>query len=97
MSMFRSRTLALSTALLLVLASSTLFPVQASPVTASLLASSDTPNNRQERRDDRRDDRSDRQDTRQDCRNEEGLMGGDKRDCKQEERRDSDVEPVDSQ
>jgi hypothetical protein len=46
---------------------------------------------RMERRDDRRDDRGDRRDdrgerrdTRQDCRQEEGLVGGDKRDCKQE-------------
>lgn len=46
---------------------------------------------RMERRDDRRDDRGDRRDdrgerrdTRQDCRQEEGVVGGDKRDCKQE-------------
>lgn len=83
--------------LLLVMASGMLNPAQAVPVAASLLASSDTPNNRQERREDRRDDRGDNQDGRQDCREEEGVMGKDKRDCKQDERRDNDVEPADSQ
>jgi hypothetical protein len=34
----------------------------------------------------RRDDRDDNQDDRQDCRQEEGRIGGDKRDCKQDER-----------
>ena len=47
-------------------------------------------NNRRERRDDRQDDRKDDRGGRQDCRDEEGLVGKDKRDCKQEERRDSD-------
>ena len=32
------------------------------------------------------DNRQDRRDDRQDCRKEEGIFGGDKRDCKQEER-----------
>lgn len=34
----------------------------------------------------RRDDRDDNRDDRQDCRQEEGRIGGDKRDCKQDER-----------
>ena len=40
--------------------------------------------NGQERRDDRQDDRGERQD----CRQDEGVAGKDKRDCKQEEVRD---------
>ncbi len=83
--------------LLLALASSALAPAQAVPVAASLLVSSDTPNNRQERREDRQDDRGDRNDNRQGCRDDEGAMGKDKRDCKQEERHDNEVEPADSQ
>lgn len=47
-------------------------------------------NNRRERRDDRQDDREDDRGGRQDCRDEEGLAGKDKRDCKQEERRGPD-------
>ena len=43
---------------------------------------------RQDRREDRRDDRQDRRDTRQDCRGEEGAVGKDKRDCKQEGRQE---------
>ena len=34
------------------------------------------------------DRRMDRRDTRQDCRHDEGLIGKDKRDCKQDERQD---------
>lgn len=41
-----------------------------------------------ERRDDRRDDRQGDRDDRQDCREEEGILGKDKRDCKQDARRD---------
>lgn len=32
------------------------------------------------------DNRQDRRDDRQDCRSDEGIVGGDKRDCKQDER-----------
>ena len=32
------------------------------------------------------DNRQDRRDGRHDCRQEEGVVGGDKRDCKQDER-----------
>ena len=38
---------------------------------------------RQNRRGDRQDDRQDRRYDRQDCRSSEGLVGKDKRDCKQ--------------
>lgn len=41
---------------------------------------------RQDRRSDRMDDRQDRRGDRQDCRASEGLVGADKRDCKQDER-----------
>ena len=47
-------------------------------------------NNRGERRDDRQDDRGDDRDGRQDCRDEEGVAGKDKRDCKQDERQGPD-------
>jgi len=43
-------------------------------------------NRRKERRDDRQDDR----DEKQDCRKEEGLIGKDKRECKQDNRGDGD-------
>jgi hypothetical protein len=47
------------------------------------------------RRDDRRDDRQDDRDDKQDCRDEDGLVGGDKRDCKQESRGDDDEDEKD--
>jgi hypothetical protein len=42
------------------------------------------------RRKDRRDDRKDNRDGKQDCRQEEGRVGNDKRECKQENRGDGD-------
>lgn len=39
-----------------------------------------------DRRQDRRGDRYDRRDDRRDCRQEEGVVGHDKRDCKQDAR-----------
>jgi len=42
------------------------------------------------RRKDRRDDRKDNRDGKQDCRQEEGRVGDDKRECKQENRGDGD-------
>lgn len=58
-----------------------------------ILAETEGMDRRQDRREDRRDDRQDRRDTRQDCRGDEGVVGKDKRDCKQEgrqERREDD-------
>jgi hypothetical protein len=58
-----------------------------------MLAATERMDRRQERRDDRGDHREDRRDVRQNCREEEGMFGGEKRDCKQEgreERRDDD-------
>ena len=43
-------------------------------------------NRRKERRDDRGDDRDDKQD----CRQEEGVVGKDKRECKQDDRGEGD-------
>ena len=51
-----------------------------------ILAQTEGMDRRQDRRGDRQDDRGDRRDTRQDCRSEEGVVGKDKRDCKQEGR-----------
>jgi hypothetical protein len=51
-----------------------------------ILAATEGMERRDDRRDDRKDDRGDRRDTRQDCRDEGGLAGKDKRDCKQEGR-----------
>ena len=45
-------------------------------------------NRRKERRDDRGDDRDDKQD----CRQEEGVVGKDKRECKQDDRGEGDEE-----
>ena len=42
------------------------------------------------RRKDRRDDRQEDRDDKQDCRQEEGRIGGDKRECKQENRGEGD-------
>ena len=39
------------------------------------------------RREDRREDRQDKRGDRQDCRQEEGAVGHDKRDCRQDARR----------
>lgn len=94
MSMFSKLTVNLAIALLTAVVA---VPAQALPVAASALLATDSPDNRQERREDRRDDRGERDDNRQACRDQEGAMGKDKRDCKQEERRDNDVEPADSQ
>jgi len=47
-------------------------------------------NPRKGRRDDRQEGRQDNRGGKQDCRQEEGLVGKDKRDCKQENRRDGD-------
>ncbi len=61
--------------------------------TPLILAQTEGMDRRQDRRGDRQDDRGDRRDTRQDCRSEEGVVGKDKRDCKQEgreERREDD-------
>ena len=43
-------------------------------------------NPRKERRDDRQGDRQDDRDGKQDCRQEEGRVGHDKRECKQDNR-----------
>ena len=43
---------------------------------------------RQGTRDDRQDNRGDRRDMRDDCRDAEGVVGADKRDCKQDTRQD---------
>jgi hypothetical protein len=53
-----------------------------------IIAATNGTERRQDRRDDRRDNRGDRRDTRQDCRDQEGLAGKDKRDCKQEDRQE---------
>ena len=45
------------------------------------------------RRKDRRDDRGDNRDDKQDCRQEEGVVGGDKRECKHEGPDDGDKAP----
>jgi hypothetical protein len=48
---------------------------------------------RRDRRDDRQEDRQGDRDGRQDCRQDEGRVGNDKRECKQENRgEDDDVE-----
>lgn len=52
------------------------------------LAETEGMERRQDRRDDRQDNRGDRRDTRQDCRGDEGVVGKDKRDCKQEGRQE---------
>jgi len=49
-------------------------------------------NRRKERRDDRGDDRDDKQD----CRQEEGAVGKDKRECKQENRGEDDEAEAES-
>ena len=48
-------------------------------------------NPRKDRRDDRQEERPDRRDDRRDCRQDEGRLGGDKRDCKQEGRGEDDA------
>lgn len=53
-----------------------------------IIAATEGMERRQDRRDDRGDDRGDRGDTRQDCRDNEGVVGKDKRDCKQEDRQE---------
>lgn len=53
-----------------------------------ILAETEGMDRRQDRREDRQDDRGDRRDTRQDCRGDEGVVGKDKRDCKQEGRQE---------
>ena len=47
-------------------------------------------NPRKERRDDRQGDRQGNRDGKQDCRQEEGRVGNDKRECKQENRGEGD-------
>jgi len=47
-------------------------------------------NPRKERRDDRQGDRQENRDDKQDCRQEEGRVGHDKRECKQDNRGDGD-------
>ena len=47
------------------------------------------------RRKDRRDDRDDNRDGKPECRQEEGRVGDDKRECKQENRGDGDKEDKD--
>ena len=47
-------------------------------------------NPRKERRGERQGDRNENRDGKQDCRQEEGLVGNDKRECKQEERGEGD-------
>jgi len=47
-------------------------------------------NPRKERRDDRQGDRQENRDGKQDCRQEEGRVGHDKRECKQENRGEGD-------
>lgn len=47
-------------------------------------------NPRKERRDDRQGDRQENRDGKQDCRQEEGRIGHDKRECKQDNRGEGD-------
>jgi len=47
-------------------------------------------NPRKERRDDRQGDRQENRDGKQDCRQDEGRVGHDKRECKQDNRGDGD-------
>lgn len=54
-----------------------------------ILAETEGMERREERRDDRQGDRQDRQDNRRDCRDEGGVVGKDKRDCKQEGRQEA--------
>jgi hypothetical protein len=49
-----------------------------------MLAATERMDRRQERREDRRENREDRRDVRQNCREEEGMFGSEKRDCKEE-------------
>lgn len=70
-------------------------PVQAAEGTAQpgagpllILAGTDGMERRQDRREDRHDDRGDRRHTRQDCREEDGLVGKDKRDCRRDGRQE---------
>jgi hypothetical protein len=63
------------------------------PDALPILAAADGMDRRQGRREDQRDDRGDRRDTRQTCQDDEGVVGKDKRDCKQDgrqERREDD-------
>lgn len=53
-------------------------------------------NPRKERRDDRQEDRPERRDDRRDCRQDEGRLGNDKRDCKQEGRGEDDYVDADT-
>jgi hypothetical protein len=55
-----------------------------SAATDGALLMADNP--RKDRRDDRQGDRQENRDGKQDCRQEEGRVGKDKRECKQEER-----------
>lgn len=53
-----------------------------------IMAATEGVERRKDRRGDRRDDRAERPHDRQDCRQEEGVVGKDKRDCKQSARQD---------
>jgi hypothetical protein len=52
-------------------------------------------NPRKDRRDNRQEKRPDRREDRQDCRDDEGRVGHDKRDCKQENRGEDGAESDD--
>ena len=89
-----SRPLIITTAAAVMLGFGAFSSVQAAPGSVQpnaeplVLAATEGMERRQDRRDDRQDDRGDRRDTRQDCRDEEGVVGKDKRDCKQEGRQE---------
>lgn len=61
---------------------------QAGTGTLLILAATDGMDRRQDRRADRHDDRGGRRDVRQTCRDDEGVVGKDKRDCKQDGRQE---------
>lgn len=91
------RTSAIALAGLLGLAATADTDVFSSPAAIEGIDQLVADNHRRERRDDRREDRDDRQegreegrDDRRDCRQDEGRIGKDKRDCKQEKRDEDD-------
>jgi len=91
-----ARNLAITTAASCLLGLGALVPVvqaagsveQPNSAAPLMLAETATKENRDDRQEDRQGDRGDRQDNRDDCRDEGGVAGKDKRDCKQEGRSD---------
>ena len=59
------------------------FEVEGEPLILAQTQSKDNRDDRQGDRDENQDGRDDNRDGRQDCRQEEGVVGDDKRDCKQ--------------